>query len=240
MAQLPSRSPRRFSPAEVDEVFRRAGEVEPVAREGELTLAELEAIGAEAGLDPVAVRRAAASLAVPGAAVKHSAVAGGPTHLQLELTFPAPLTPELRARALDALRRVTGTHGTAQEVPAIGGPTPGLSWLAARGASTLRVTLTPQGDVTTARVAQSLGEHALGAHLGMLTGGGIVGTVAAIGTWFATAAAEPAALAAGAAVVASYFGARRLVARRGRAAQREVAALVAALAEALGPPNDAR
>jgi hypothetical protein len=239
MANLPSR-PRRYSPAEVDEVFRRAGEVEHKPAGGDLTLAELEAIGAEAGLDPAAVRRAATSLAMPAAAVKHSTLAGGATQLQLELAFPGVLTPELRARVLDALRRATGAQGTAQDVPAVGGATPGLSWLAARGASTLRVTLTPHGDVTTARVAQSLGEHALGAHLGMLTGGGIVGAIAAVGTWAATTVVGNAVLAAGAVVVASYFGARRLVARRARKAERELEGVVAALAEVLGPPGGAR
>ena len=87
-SQLPS---RRFNEKEVADIIKRASELQQLESTAESTtgmsLAELEQVAHEAGLDPALVRRAATDLDTRVTDQKPSAFIGAPTNLALERTI---------------------------------------------------------------------------------------------------------------------------------------------------------
>ena len=82
---------RRFNEREVAAIIKRASELQEVESIGEsstgMSLAELEQIAREAGLDPALVRRAASDLDTRVTDRQPSAFFGAPTGLVLERTI---------------------------------------------------------------------------------------------------------------------------------------------------------
>jgi hypothetical protein len=226
----PSDSARRYSDSELADILRRASEEEGSNRDpGALSLAEIEAIAADVGIDRAAVRRAAVAIDLPAAPRFAGRVLGGTPRVRLERSFDAALTPERVTRALDAIRRVTRRHGHVEAGPA-GAQ---VSWWTQRTASNLRVTLTGTGETTVVRLEASVGEFAVGAHAGLVTSGGLAGIGATVAAGIGLAAVAPAALIVGGTLGVSYAGARWLVARRVRQAESELARIADALLDVL-------
>lgn len=114
---------RTYTQEEVALLFERAAELQARSarhQQGEgLTLAELERIAAEAGLDPAAVRAAAAELDAPGRPLTGRRSGATATHVYTERWVPGPLreeaweetVAELRHRFDSDLGDLVGMHG---------------------------------------------------------------------------------------------------------------------------------
>lgn len=112
-APLPARRARRFSDAEVDAILRRAALVEAelsVPQRQETTLDDLVAAAAEAGLDPAAVRRAAA--VVPPAPDGPIARLLGAADRRVVTAYLPGVSPPDRAKELaEVAERALGRRG---------------------------------------------------------------------------------------------------------------------------------
>ncbi len=230
---------RRYGDREVAMILKRSAELQeaPHAVRGDpsgLSLADLEAAAAEAGLDPALVRRAAA---------EHDAVApqpvnpllGAPTALALERVVEGEV-PDDRYQALVAIIR--DALGDAGLVSTIGRS---LMWTAmparqGQGRST-RVTITSSGGRTVIRMEEGFSQLAGGLFGGMM--GGIGG--AGLGLTTAMVATQPGLIAVaavgglGAVLSMSYLAARALFGRTTKRRTRELGQLadrlVACIAE---------
>lgn len=112
----------RFTHQEMRLIFERAGISEAMRDDSRrYTLAEIEAIGAEAGLDRREIRRAAAT--VMEVSVTHRLL-GAPTRFRAAHSIGHPLGEEGLSEIVDALRRDTGLHGELRYVPG------GAEWVA--------------------------------------------------------------------------------------------------------------
>ena len=183
--QLPG---RRYNEKEVADIIKRASELQQLESTAESTagmsLAELEQVAREAGLDPALVRRAATDMDTRVSDRKPSAFIGAPTHLVLERTIdgevPVGRVRDARARdAAGARRRGPGVDaGTLARVDDAGRPS-------RRGVSTrtIQVTVTPRNGRTTIRIEEPLGQLAGGLFGGLMggLGGGSSGIAMGIG-----------------------------------------------------------
>ena len=165
---------RRFNEQEVAAIIKRASELQQVESPSESTtgmsLAELEQIAREAGLDPALVRRAASDLDTRVTDREPSAFLGAPTALVLERTIDGEVSPdEYEAIVLEIQRELGGVGA---------GSTLGrtlvwtMSGVERRRASTrtVQVTVTPRNGRTTIRMEEPLG-HLAGGLFGGLMGG---------------------------------------------------------------------
>lgn len=181
-------APRRYTDDEVRHLLERATEyqlAQPASSEvAGLTLAELEAVAREAGIDVEALRRAATELettggAGPGDAVvragggdRAAALAGAPLSVVLERTLPVEVSREV----LEALVPVVQAAAEAPGSPTVGGHT--LTWRA-RHPSNLRelhVVVASLGGATRIRI-----EERYGALAGTVFGSGVGGVGAGVG-----------------------------------------------------------
>lgn len=164
--------PRRYSEEEIERILARAAELEaekpPAADAGGMTLAELEQIGAEAGLHPELLRTAARELdrGVSASPVGSRRLLGAPVVVRFEREVEGELGREGLERLIPELRRTDGTGHAA-----VVGET--LSWQSTdqEQTRTLAVTVSSSGGRTRIWVEE---------HLGRLAGslfGGIVGGV---------------------------------------------------------------
>ncbi|HEX6573342.1 MAG TPA: hypothetical protein VF042_00105 [Gemmatimonadaceae bacterium] len=180
MADAPG-SGRKFNEEEVALIIKRAAELQQVEEVEEtssnaLSLAEVEQIAKEAGIDPALVRRAANSLDRPVETSRPSPWVGAPTRIIYERAVDGEISNDEFEALVDTIRRAIGENG----VPSVLGRT--LSW-----SSTLRggrrrnrgrhidVSIMSRGGVTTIRVEEELRDIA-GALFGGLLGGGAGGT----------------------------------------------------------------
>lgn len=114
-------STRRYTEAEVRAIFERAAARQEGARralvagEDGLTLEELQAVGAETGIDPAHV--AAAALEVDAAAPAGSGTfLGTPVEVTRTRVLPGPVSDEAWARMVAALRRTFDDDGAAGQI----------------------------------------------------------------------------------------------------------------------------
>jgi hypothetical protein len=115
---------RRYSQDEIQAIFRRAAERQQAAAHPEeragLTLPELEAIGAESGLDPAHVAAAARDLErIGGPPAPRSLLErlyGTDTRLTVERTLPGAMDEAAWTDAVKALRAAFDAKGTADAV----------------------------------------------------------------------------------------------------------------------------
>jgi hypothetical protein len=238
MSREPAPPVRRYTDEEVARILRRATRLQRSqlsARDPEgLSLAELEEIAREAGIEPASLRRAAAELESSEAAGPWAGVAGAPTTLVVQREVPAELASERFEELVPVMRQGALGQGSASAV----GRT--LTWTARSDSNTSsqQITVAVSSDRTGIRIEERLGGLA-----GALRGG-IVGGVggAAVGGGIALAAAAGSPLLAVAAPVLllpgawllarTIFGAQ--VRSRRQAAESladRLAALVAGLAD---------
>ncbi len=170
--------PRRYSEKEAGIILRKAAEMqraEPSAADPSgFSLAELEDVAREAGIDPAVVRSAAAELAVTPAESFSNALVGGPLTVQFETELPG----EYPADRFDALVPVIQGASSWQGHAGVVGKS--LTWSARADSNTssLQVLVVAGGGKTLIRVEERLGGMA-GALFGGIIGG--VGAGAGLG-----------------------------------------------------------
>ena len=114
---------RRFSEAEAHAVFARAARRQEAVREADeraragLTLAELQAVGAEVGIDPSHVEAAAWALDA-GEPEPAATFLGVPERLHVVRTLPAPPGDAAWVALVDALRQSFGHAGAVEQLGA--------------------------------------------------------------------------------------------------------------------------
>ena len=237
MADAPATN-RRFNDEEVALIIKRAAELqqtEAIADDSTsaLTLAEVEQIAKEAGIDPSLIRRAAQTLDRPGDANRPSAWAGAPTRLVFERVVDGEISLDEHEALIDTIRRALGDNG----MPSVFGRT--LAWSSSMHGSRRRgagrqvdVNIVSRGGVTTIRVEEEL-RNIAGALFGGLVGGGGGGSTGisiGIGMEVFQSLAVAAMLWVG---VASgfYFLARTLFARTSAKREKELRDLISRLEE---------
>jgi hypothetical protein len=172
---------RRYGDREVRLILKSAAELQRRALDDTsasagMTLAELEQVATEAGIDPTLIRRAAAQLDAPTSLDRGNRFVGSPTEVIVERTIDITLEPEAFDRMLDVIRATTHEVG---EVSTVGRQ---FGWKGrSRGAKT-DVSISAGERRTTLRVRIQLEEHAVGHFMLKGTmfglGGGIVGAAA--------------------------------------------------------------
>lgn len=224
MADLPPSPPRRYADAETALILRRAAELQGTAPESSTSpsLAELEQVAAEAGIEPRYVRQAAAELASPLSPSRANGILGAPESLWLERVVPG----EIPASAFDAVvEEIRSALGMAGHTTVLGR---GFTWTSGIAghpapARAITVTVTPVNGQTVLRAQEALEQMEV-AHL-MGIGVGIGGLGGVVGAGLALSAAS---LGVGAVAVAwagaGMFAARRLHQRAAARHQRELAA----------------
>jgi len=153
---------RRYSGGEVQEIVKRAAELEaatPTAG-GALTIGGVEALAAEVGIAPEVVREAARSLSpsraaeAPAAAPRANRWLGGPTTLLFERVVEGEL-PETEYQVMvDEIRRVLQNVGQVSQLGR------SFSWVLTRGGSSrrdLEVAVSVRGGRTRIAVRENLG-----------------------------------------------------------------------------------
>ena len=240
---------RRFNEDEVQQIIGRAAEIEATnpTQSGAMTVGGVEALAAEVGIAPDAVRKAVQAVAatpgsgllpVPGANVDNPWI-GGPTRLVCERVVEAELPDAEFPTLVDEIRRLIKQPGTVSQL----GRT--FSWASSRGASSTRnleVAVSVRGGRTVIMAHESLG-NLIGGIFGGVgggVGGGGLGLVLPAG----------AALLGPAGVVltiplwlATVYGSARMIYRRSvrsRAAEMEqLVERLAALTQELAPARPA-
>jgi hypothetical protein len=107
---------RVYSDEEFALILRKAGELasqteSPGSPSAGLTLSEMKAAAAQAGLDPALVERAARLLAMRTSASPLERLIGGPLRHDHEARFPTELDEDMAARLLSAVRISAGLAG---------------------------------------------------------------------------------------------------------------------------------
>ena len=166
--------PRLYDEKEVGKLLERATQLQredPVrtAASGGLSLAELEEISAEAGIDPRFLRRAAAELASGATKAEGwERITGERMTLVQEAVVPGELGEEGFERIVEAIQRTAQENGQ----PSLLGRT--LTWQAetAGKTRTVQVTVTSRNGETHMRVVERLHQLASGLFAGTVVGGG--------------------------------------------------------------------
>ena len=115
------------------------------------SLAEMKAIAAEAGLDPVLIERAARLMPVDGGESRLSRVLGGPVKHRRDAHFETRLTEEKTAQLLSAVRAAVEMQGDGDANSS------GMSWNSVGAVSQVFVTAHAEGEGTRVRVAVDRG-----------------------------------------------------------------------------------
>ena len=230
----PSLAGRRFNEKEVAAIIKRASELQQVEATSEsstgMSLAELEQIAREAGLDPALVRRAASDLDTRVTDQQPSPFFGAPTTLVLERTIDGELPVEEHEAIVLEIQRELGGVGSAS------GLGRSLVWTMTthehpRAATrTVQVTVTPRNGRTTIRIDEPLRQMAGGLFGGVMgVGLGSGGIVMGIGMRLFDSMPVAVGLVGGV-VGASYLLARtifgRMMLSRGERLQRLMSRLV--------------
>jgi hypothetical protein len=151
-----------FTYQEMRVIFERAGISEATRDDSRrYTLAEIEAIGAEAGIDPGDIRRAAAT--VREVSVTHRLL-GAPTRFRASHFFDHPIGEDRLADTVDVLRREVGLHGDLRFVPG------GVEWQARPALGAIIVVFSPRRNGTRVTVLVAREDAAV---LAVLVGCGI-------------------------------------------------------------------
>jgi hypothetical protein len=180
MADLP-KGARKFNDEEVALIIKRAAELqqtEQVEQEPStaMTLADIEEIAKEAGIDPRLIRHAAQTLERPADVNRPSPWVGAPTRLVIERVVDGEIPLDEFEPLVNEMRRTFGDNG----IPSVLGKT--LAWSSTQmggrrsnHSRRISVLVASRGGVTTIRVEEELRPLA-GALFGGLVGGGGGGT----------------------------------------------------------------
>jgi hypothetical protein len=171
-------SRRTFNEEEVALIIKRAAELQQTEQVDQvsssaMTLAEVEQIAKEAGIDPQLIRRAAQGLDRPAETNRPSAWLGAPTRLVFERVVDGEISPDDYEQLVNELRRTFGDNG----MPSVLGRT--LAWTStpvagrrhARGRE-IDASVITRGGVTTIRVEEELRNLATPLFIGLCVGGG--------------------------------------------------------------------
>ena len=216
-----------FTHQEMRLIFERAGMAEAMReRPRPYTLAEIEAIGAEAGLDVGDIRRAAATVRELSFAHR---ILGSPTRFQASYFVKSALGEERLADIVDAVRREVGLHGELRFVP------DGVEWQARPALGAIIVHFAPRRKGTRISVLVAREDAAVVAVLVGCVAGFVTGVVAGVAV---TVASDGVALLGMAAfvtgTVAGAYASMRLIWRRAsRRAAGITKSLLATIASAL-------
>jgi hypothetical protein len=235
MADSTPPTSRRFSEKEVAHIIKRASELQqeeaPAESTTGMSLAELESVAREAGLDPALVRRAATDLDTRITDRKPSSFIGAPTTLSLERTIDGELPIDEFEPMVLEIHRALGLIGTGTTLGrSLQWTVYGVDRRRASGRS-VQVTVTPRNGRTTIRVEEQLGGLAAGLFGGLMggLGGGLSGPAVGIGIGAFHSGSITVALIAGA-LSGSYLLARTIYGRiahgRGEALQELMSRLV--------------
>ncbi len=224
--------PHRYGEKEISLILRRASEIqrrEPSARDpAGLTLAELEEIATEAGIDPSNLRRAAAELDTLAPPDLASKLAGAPIRLWLEKTLPGEVSPAAFEELVPLIQLAADSAGQASTV----GKT--LTWSSTTAGNTrsMQVLVAARAGETLVRIEERMGGLAGGLFGGILGGvgggvglgvggalGGILGSVA-------LAVAFPTVI-----IGASYWATRRIFAAQVAKRRRQLEGLMERVTE---------
>ena len=187
MADLTPQPSRRFSEKEVAHIIKRASELQqeeaPAESATGMSLAELEQVAREAGLDPALVRRAAADLDTRVSDRAPSRFLGAPTKLRLERTIEGEVPANEYEPIVLEIQRVLGEVGSAATLGR------SLQWTMTRmgrhrhSTRTVQVTITPRNGRTTIRIEEPMMGLAGGVFGGLMggMGGGLSGMAMGIG-----------------------------------------------------------
>lgn len=223
-----SSSTPRYSEQEMALILKRAAELQEGAdgRGSHLSLSEIQAIAAEAGISPSYVSEAAAELQHPQ---PRGGWLGAPTRFHEQRTVNASLSPTAVGEIVDCARQELGLHGETSQV---------LDTIEWKGQSALGwtfITLAPRAGGTRIAITASRGDQAvlvgMGAvGIGILSGlGGL-----AVALSVADSPVIASAIIAGSGIAGTLASARLLwrgVAARWRRRTREI---IEALAERAG------
>ena len=182
--------PRRYSEKEAGRILRMAAEMqraEPSAADPSgFSLAELEEVAREAGIDPAVVRRAASRLDVPRSENIGSALAGGPLSIRVEREIPG----EFPAERFDTLVPLIQSASPWQGHAGVVGKS--LTWSARADSNTssLQVLVAAADGRTLIRAEERLGGY-VGALFGGVVAGGGVGAGVGIGAGVGAAIGSP-------------------------------------------------
>jgi hypothetical protein len=193
-----------FTHQEMRLIFERAGIAEALRDDSRrYTLAEIEAIGVEAGLEATDIRRAATS--VRDVSVTHRLL-GAPTRFHASHFVDVPIGEERLADIVDALRSDVGLHGDLRFVP------DGVEWQARPALGAIIVHFAPRRkgtriSVLVAREDAAVMAVLVGCGIGFVTGmvAGVAAMVLSNGAPFLGLAAFVSGTVAGA------YGSMRLI-----------------------------
>lgn len=177
-----SNLPRRYTEDQVSEILKHATDLQAEesaprhGSDGGMTLAEIQEIAAEVGINPRHLQTAAARLDRPEPSGLGVALAGGPLVVSVERVVPGEMSEGDFARIVPDIQRVFTGHGNATMV----GSTLTYSAETGQKQRTLQVVVSSQDGQTLIRAEERL--HGLaGALFGGLVGGGGTGVGVGIG-----------------------------------------------------------
>jgi hypothetical protein len=207
---------RRFDDREVALIIKRASELQEQESPAEsrplgMTLAELEQVAREAGLDPALVRRAAVDVDARVTSQPASRFIGAPTTVRLERTLEGEVPVDEYESLVFEIQREMGMVGVASNLGRSLQWTTSSSGRPHASVRPIQVVVSPRNGRTTIRIEEPLGPIAgglFGGLMGGLGGGlGIPLMAASLAGWHSAGAAL--AILAGA-VGGSYLLARTI------------------------------
>ncbi len=171
--QRPARDSRRYSDQELSLILRLASELERTASSGEgHSLAEIQQIAAEAGIDPGLVLQAAAVLDARRA--RGAGLLGAPTTYRIQTSVAGELPESELGEVISTIRRLTGSEGE------VGRVLDSVEWRQADPVGATRhVAITPRHGRTTIEVTGRYGDSAGWLYMGSAIVATIVSVVAA-------------------------------------------------------------
>ena len=143
----------RYTEKEVSAILKRAAELqgEGVLATGGTSLAQLQQVAAEIGIDPVRVQQAAAELNTKGQTGPGAAWLGGPWGVDYDKLLPGVIDADSWPGVVEDLRAETGRVGFPKQVGK------GYEWLS-EDPDPLHMTITPSGSNTRVRVMARFGQ----------------------------------------------------------------------------------
>ena len=144
---------RVYSDEEFAAILRTAAELsrtgQPGALSDGLTLAEMKAAAAQAGLDPELVERAAQSLTTRAVATPFERLIGGPLRHEHETRFRVTLDEQRSARLLASVRIIAAHFHSVNDGQS---SALGMTWKAAGAGDVVSIVARPDGDATSVSV----------------------------------------------------------------------------------------
>ena len=136
---------RKYTDEQMALILRKVGELQSQREDGRHSLAEIQEIARQVGLDASLVPHVAAGIPSRSAAVASATSSAVQT---VETVLPGRVSPEQMGRLLDAIRRASGAQGTSRQVFDT------VEWRTGseRELTDVRVTITPASGGTNVRV----------------------------------------------------------------------------------------